>query len=71
MKKENCILGIAIITAIVLIAGCIGFVEILGEYLNNIIYTRAIFGVGIFVGVMTLWAGQLFGYFLIKWKNKK
>ena len=70
MKKENYTLGIAITTAIVLIIGCIGFVEILGEYLSNIVCARAIFGIGIFVGVMVLWAGQLFGYFLIKWKNK-
>lgn len=71
MEKENYILGIAIITAIVLIAGCIGFVEILGEYLSNVVCARTIFGVGIFVGVMILWAAQLFGYFLTKWKNKK
>lgn len=70
-RKEYIVLGLCVTLALIVIAGCIHIINELGFYFDNIVYTRFIFGIGIVTGFMILWCGQVFGYFLIRWKNKK
>ena len=70
-RKDKVVLSICVMTALITIIGCVYLVNELGFYFNNIAYTRLIFGIGIVVGFTILWSGQVLGYLLIKWKNKK
>ena len=70
-NKDKIILGMCITLAIITITGCVYLVNELGFYFNNVVYTRLVFGIGIVVGFTILWSGQVLGYLLIKWKNKK
>ena len=70
-KKDVIILSMCVTLALITITGCVYLVNVLGFYFNNIVYTRLVFGIGIVTGFTILWSGQVLGYLLIKWKNKK